>query len=88
MNDPYPPRARSARRDQPVLIHQVHDVDLRQPVQHGAGYQAQGSILLPADSCILRNIGWRCRDRRVNVRFAPEAAVQSGLQTWRWCTFN
>jgi SAM-dependent methyltransferase len=35
---------------------------LRQPVQHGAGYQARASIMLPADSCTLRSIGWRCRD--------------------------
>jgi SAM-dependent methyltransferase len=32
-----------------------------QPVQHCVGYQTQG-ILLPADSCILRSIRWRCRD--------------------------
>jgi hypothetical protein len=35
---------------------------LRQPVQHGARYQARGSILLPAGSCILRSVGWCCRD--------------------------
>ena len=29
---------------------------LRQPIQHGVGYQARGSILLPANSCILRRI--------------------------------
>ena len=31
-------------------------IRLRQPIQHGVGYQARGSILLPADSCILRRI--------------------------------
>jgi hypothetical protein len=41
---------------------------LRQPVQHGAGHQAHGSILLPTDSCILRS-GSRCRDWSLGSRY-------------------